>query len=180
MRLIELHCIWNVLEISDCTYYLFFYFVYFFRIFLMKPPYNTPTRFEIFFFLLSFKKYERYWQDFTVLSFIHTSYDDLIQLKSQHGMVVVSSNLCLIPSCVEFFSGYVGFFPHSKDMHGRLIEDSKLPIGVKVTADPCSASRLKLSVIDISPANIKKTVYGFVKSCGLKVAYKQHKETQWT
>lgn len=103
---------------------------------------------------------------------------DLIQLESQHGMVVVSSNLCLIPSCVEFFSGYVGFFPHSKDMHGRLIEDSKLPIGVKVTADPCSASRLKLSVIDISPANIKKTVYGFVKSCGLKVAYKQHKETQ--
>ena len=65
------------------------------------------------------------------------------------------------PFCVEFacspvyawvLSGYSGFFPLSKNMHVRLIGDSKLSLGVSVSVCGC-LSRLSLCgpVMDWQP-----------------------------
>merc|ERR1712035_185044 len=53
------------------------------------------------------------------------------------GLSVWSLHVLPVPAWV--LSGYSGFLPQSKDMHVRLIGDSKLSVGVNVRVNGCSS-----------------------------------------
>uniref|UniRef100_A0A3Q2Z897 Troponin I type 2a (skeletal, fast), tandem duplicate 2 n=1 Tax=Hippocampus comes TaxID=109280 RepID=A0A3Q2Z897_HIPCM len=78
-----------------------------------------------------------------------------------------SSYLFLVLAWV--FSGYSSFLPHSKNMRGKLIEHSKLSLGVSVSADGCSSLCALRSAGDrfrVSPAYCPKTAgIGCVFGC---------------
>merc|ERR1712035_232177 len=46
-------------------------------------------------------------------------------------------SLHVLPVSAWVLSGFSGFLPQSKDMHVRLIGDSKLPVGVNVSVSGC-------------------------------------------
>ena len=65
---------------------------------------------------------------------------------SPHGMRVLGSHpdwdlpvwsLCVLHECLWVLSGYYGFLTLTKNIHVRLIGDSKLTLGVSVSMDGC-------------------------------------------